>query len=215
MDAAGSMPFARPGMIGLAELVSGLQRRDPTALSEAIGRFRGVVLKAGRRRGLVAWELEDLEQITWGILLDRAAEIRAPDRLPGWLSRVADREAVRLARLRLDWADDAAVAAEADARATAEVDRIAARLDASRTIEVAVRRLPDTQRRLVLFVLAREEASYQDISVGLGMPIGSIGPIMGRALRTLRRELVRGGLGVAWLASVAQAAGMDAAALAN
>jgi hypothetical protein len=43
-------------------------------------------------------------------------------------------------------------------------------------------------------LLAEPEPSYAEISDQLGIPIGSIGPIRGRCVTRLRRELIHEGV---------------------
>ena len=43
-------------------------------------------------------------------------------------------------------------------------------------------------------LLAEPEPSYAEISDRLGIPIGSIGPIRGRCVTRLRRELIHAGV---------------------
>ena len=52
----------------------------------------------------------------------------------------------------------------------------------------AVRRLPSHQRPLVDPAITDAGTSYADLSVQLGMPIGSIGPTRGRILERLSRD---------------------------
>ncbi len=53
----------------------------------------------------------------------------------------------------------------------------------------AVDRLPERQRQLILALSVTPSPSYKDVARALSMPIGSIGPVRGRALRTLRHLL--------------------------
>jgi DNA-directed RNA polymerase specialized sigma24 family protein len=50
-------------------------------------------------------------------------------------------------------------------------------------------RLPARDQRLLRMLVADPQPSYEEIGTALAMPIGSIGPTRGRALRRLRREL--------------------------
>lgn len=56
-------------------------------------------------------------------------------------------------------------------------------IEAERTdaLQAARDRLPDRQRELVGTLLSEPDASYDDISPRLGMPLGSIGPTRRRA----------------------------------
>jgi DNA-directed RNA polymerase specialized sigma24 family protein len=54
--------------------------------------------------------------------------------------------------------------------------------------------LPDRHRQLLELLVASPPVSYRDISVRLGMPIGSIGPTRARLLARLREALLSVGL---------------------
>ena len=54
--------------------------------------------------------------------------------------------------------------------------------------------LPPRHRALMESLLAEPEPSYAEISDLLGIPVGSIGPIRGRCVTRLRRELIHAGV---------------------
>jgi DNA-directed RNA polymerase specialized sigma24 family protein len=62
------------------------------------------------------------------------------------------------------------------------------RAELDEALHSAVEALPATQRLLVRALL-REPSSYDDLSRELGIPRGSLGPLRGRAVRTLRSRL--------------------------
>jgi DNA-directed RNA polymerase specialized sigma24 family protein len=68
------------------------------------------------------------------------------------------------------------------------VDTIAARHAIFRLYQ-AIEQLPDRERRLIRLQLDPAEPGYARISCVLPIPVGSIGPVRGRALRRLRTLL--------------------------
>ena len=54
--------------------------------------------------------------------------------------------------------------------------------------------LPDRHRQLMELLVASPPVSYREISVRLGMPVGSIGPTRARILAHLRAALEPAGL---------------------
>ena len=65
----------------------------------------------------------------------------------------------------------------------------AARREVRRVLDDEVNRLPDTYR--VPFVLCYLEGrSYEEISTELNIPVNSIGPILSRARKRLRRGVI-------------------------
>ena len=77
-------------------------------------------------------------------------------------------------------------------------DELAAR---ARSLRRAIDSLPARDRELVVFMLTRPDASYREISEAIGMPVGSIGPIRGRAFGRLRELLAAEGINGALLDS--------------
>ena len=73
--------------------------------------------------------------------------------------------------------------------------------DRARSLQDAIDSLPPRDRELVVFLLTRPDASYREISEAIGMPIGSIGPIRGRAFGHLRELLGAEGINGALLDS--------------
>jgi DNA-directed RNA polymerase specialized sigma24 family protein len=71
----------------------------------------------------------------------------------------------------------------------------------ARSLQEAIDSLPPRDRELVVFLLTRPDASYREISEAIGMPIGSIGPIRGRAFDRLRALLGAEGINGALLDS--------------
>jgi DNA-directed RNA polymerase specialized sigma24 family protein len=53
----------------------------------------------------------------------------------------------------------------------------------------AIAQLPDRERHLIQLQLGPTQPGYAQISRTIAMPMGSIGPIRGRALRRLRTLL--------------------------
>jgi DNA-directed RNA polymerase specialized sigma24 family protein len=53
----------------------------------------------------------------------------------------------------------------------------------------ALAALPERHRKLMEALLAEDAPCYAAIAAELGIPIGSIGPIRGRCIERLRREL--------------------------
>jgi len=75
-----------------ADLLDGWRRdRSRPAFDELVRRYRVMVLSVCRRHCHTDPDAEDAFQTTWVCLAKSAAQIRQPDRLAGWLHRVATR----------------------------------------------------------------------------------------------------------------------------
>lgn len=170
-----------------AELLQRLMAGDESAWREAVRRYHRLVELAVRRVVSCPSDIDEAMQRSWLALWRNASAVREAGRLPGWLSVTARREALAIVRRRrrevpvkdlgrfdTGYFPDASVLVEHAERA--------------RYLREAVDRLPDKQRRLMRELLA-DRASYDELSVSLSIPRGSIGPMRARALRTLRQML--------------------------
>ncbi|WP_165865678.1 RNA polymerase sigma factor [Vallicoccus soli] len=161
-------------------------RGDAGAWTELHRRYDRLVRGVARRQGLCPSDVDEVAQRTWLRLLEHAAEVRDPLRLPGWVSTTARREGLALRHER--WrqqpvADVPEVAARDDAEDA--LDRLERERRAG-ALHAAVRLLPAHQRRVVRALLAHPDASYVELAALLGVPVGSVGPTRQRALRRLR-----------------------------
>jgi RNA polymerase sigma factor (sigma-70 family) len=169
-----------------------LDRDDPPAAGPPDLDWPGLVrsyqpmLRAVCRRHLLTHaETEDVVQRTWLRLHENRDRIRDPRCLPGWLATTTRREclAVRVER----WRHGPAVEAVPDvADPSAGPAELVLDRQVRDRLHAAVRVLPPSERRVVEQLLDPAGPSYAEIADRLGMAVGSIGPIRGRALRHLR-----------------------------
>src|SRR5262245_13992478 len=156
--------------------------------------FAKKLVSVARAHRLSREDADDIAQTTWLRLLEHAGDIRDPERLAGWLTTVAERESLRVIRrgsretasepetfLRLTSADDL------DEELLA-AERTASWPQTREALETALESLPERPRRLVAERYSDPAPSYADTSAKLGVPIGSIGPTLGRSLARLRRH---------------------------
>jgi RNA polymerase sigma factor (sigma-70 family) len=167
---------------------------DGSAWDQLFEWFAKKLVAVARAHRLSREDADDIAQTTWLRLLEHARDIRDPERLAGWLTTVAERESLRLIRrgsretasepetfLRLtsdDDLDDELLAAE----------RAATWPQTREALETALASLPERPRRLLAELYSDPAPSYADTSAKLGLPIGSIGPTLGRSLSRLRRH---------------------------
>ena len=164
---------------------------DAKAWADVVAQYQPLISSRARRHGLCPEEAADVSQQTWMRLLEHADDVREPDRLAGWLATTAHRECIAV-RQRA-WREEARPDTSLDGtHESPSDDRLDDRLDAQHRAQVlraAVAELPLRDRRVIEILLEPEPPTYSEISSRLQMPIGSIGPIRGRALRRLRRHL--------------------------
>jgi RNA polymerase sigma factor (sigma-70 family) len=156
---------------------------------EIIETYRGMLCAIGHQFRLTPEEREDATQSTWLQLFRNIDQIRDPDRIGGWLATTMRRQCIATRRRRYheNPMSDLPETAE-DTPGSDVVDAVVQR-HAVKRLHEAVARLPERERRLIRLQLDPAQPGYTEISRSLGMPIGSIGPIRGRALRKLRTLL--------------------------
>jgi RNA polymerase sigma factor (sigma-70 family) len=174
-----------PECEGLAPLVRAAARGDERAWSELVRRLEPAVRAVARRHRLGHADQEEVVQGTWMRLVAHVDGIRDPAALPGWLTTTARRESLSLlSRPREVPVEDPL---PGDTAPTGVDERV---LDEERRVALhcAVAALPPRQRALMRTLIARPAMSYDQLSVALGLPRGSIGPTRQRSLERLRRD---------------------------
>lgn len=172
----------------LAALVEAAGGGDQEAWNEITARFTSLLWSVARSFRLSHDDAADVVQNTWLRLLEHLTTIERPEALPGWLTTTARREALGLIRRR-----GRDTVTRDDDLGTEAVDTTAEELDASlleteRDVNLwtCFRRLPANCQQLLRVLMATDRPNYAEVSEGLGMPIGSIGPTRMRCLARLR-----------------------------
>jgi len=169
------------------------ERGDQTAWAALIGRFRAHVLHVARSHRLSAHAADDVAQETWLRLFNNIGRVRDARALPAWLTTTARRESLRAIESRgREEATDVEVIAELAGGpdlAVHNAENELAEADRRAAVAVALETLPERHRALMRSLVAEPAPSYAEISKELGIPVGSIGPIRGRCVARLRREM--------------------------
>ena len=184
----------------LTDLVRRAARGEQSAWQAIVEQYSRLVWSVARGYRLSEAQTADAVQTTWLRLIEHLPEIREPDRLAGWLRTTAQR--VCLATLRELRREEPIESCERhlatdDRRPVGEEsgpEECAVRLDHQVLVRRAVATLPERHRALLGLLVSSPPISYQEISAGLGMPVGSIGPTRARILARLRLELATAGL---------------------
>jgi RNA polymerase sigma factor (sigma-70 family) len=168
----------------LADLAAG----DDAAWQATVRRYERLLRSSARAVLRSDADVDEAVQRTWVLLLKNAARINDAAALPGWLSTTARREALAIVRSqqRAVPTEDlgAHVAPDDSDMALGLMD-----MELRSALLRAVDTLPASQR-LVVQAMLRGEQSYDSLSQELAMPRGSLGPLRGRAIKTLRAQLV-------------------------
>jgi RNA polymerase sigma factor (sigma-70 family) len=160
---------------------------DELAWRSLVERFGARIRAVARAHRLPAHETEDVVQNTWLRLLENIARVREPASVGAWLSTTARRESLHVINNRKGEEPVPAEQVPEPAPGPAPCEHVL-RDERRATLARAIASLPERSAKLLRMLAADPEPSYAEISAALEMPIGSIGPIRGRALERLRRH---------------------------
>lgn len=171
-----------------ATLVDAARAGDQGAWDDLVERFLPLVCATIARQGLFGAEAEDVNQTVWLRLVEHLDELREPRALPGWIVTTARNECLRTFDkgrrvVPMDPHTNPQLTGSADDRAVDDELLLAERQQALRE---ALQELPDDRRELLLLLLADPPVPYREVSLRLGISVGSIGPTRARALDQLR-----------------------------
>jgi RNA polymerase sigma factor (sigma-70 family) len=175
-----------------AQLVEACRRGDQAAWETLVRRYQRLVYSIPRRAGLDEQNAADVFQRVFASLFEQLDSLAQPDRVSAWLVTVSRRETVRMVRqvavARGQLEGEAAAANVADTDPIAE--EMLQRLEEQRALRQAVENLaPRCQDLVKLLFFGPDPLPYADVARRLGMAEGSIGPIRGRCLEQLKRNL--------------------------
>lgn len=169
---------------------------DQSAWDALVERFQGLVWATVRGFRLSSADASDVVQTTWLRLVENLDRIHDPERVGGWLATTARRECLRHLRNagRVIPTDDDADLDRAVTEPQPELDADLLRGERDSALWRAFGRISERCQRLLRLLTADPPPSYEDVSVTLEMPIGSIGPTRQRCLERLRAELAVEGI---------------------
>lgn len=180
----------------LVELVSAARAGDARAWERLHARFTPMLRRIAYGYRLSSSDVDDAVQSTWVSLLSHIGRLRDPAAVAGWLATTTRRECLRLLQrpMRERVTDDPGLGDGADRFADPERDLLAAERRA--TLARALDTLPARHRRLMILLLSEPAIDHQTVSMTLGMPRGSIGPIRARSIARLQNHSELCSLGV-------------------
>jgi len=173
----------------VSDLVTSARNGEKQAWDALVERYAPLIWSICRRHGLGHADTEDVGQAVWLHLVDHLRNLHDPAALPGWLVTTTRRECVRVLRTVRPLAagyvlDDETI--PDDQAVAAEQELLAAERQAG--LRAAFLDLPPAGQRLIALLLEDPPVPYAEISVRLGIPIGSIGPCRRRYLGKMRRH---------------------------
>jgi RNA polymerase sigma factor (sigma-70 family) len=162
---------------------------DDAAWDALVENYAGLVWAVARDHGLDPDAAADVSQTTWLRLAEHLTRLEDPARVGLWLATTARNESLRALRGRrrlvpvdpIDVQEAPADVADPDHRLIAE--------ETDGSVRQAFEHLSPPCKVLLRTLLAEPAPSYAEVSIALGLPVGSIGPNRLRCLERLRRRL--------------------------
>jgi RNA polymerase sigma factor (sigma-70 family) len=173
-----------------ADLVRHAAGGDRRAWDALVDEYGGLIWAITRSYRLSAPEAADVSQTTWLRLCENIDRLRDPGAVGAWLATTARRECLnQQSRGRaVDLVEDMN-RLEADVVCDDPVDARLLQREREAAVRAALVRLPARPQQLLRMLMTDDPPSYEDVAAALDLPIGSIGPTRGRALRRLRQIL--------------------------
>lgn len=182
--------MSEPDQPTVALLVTAAVSGDRAAWNTIVERFTPLLIATAHRFRLGEADVADVVQTVWLHLIEHLGELREPAALPGWLVSTMRHECLRLlrrnARQRPCDPQTGFETGQADPDVATEVTEDLDRLTRQQAVLAGFAELSDSDRDLLSLLVADPPLTYAEISARLHIPIGSIGPTRGRALRRLR-----------------------------
>jgi RNA polymerase sigma factor (sigma-70 family) len=175
---------------GVADLVAAAAAGDAQAWNAIVERYAPLVMSVVRRYRMRSDDGLDVAQTVWLRLVEHLKDIREPRALPGWIVVTTSRECLRLlaGEQRTRPMDALQLAEQVSGVDDTPPDADLLHTERREALLAAFAELSDRQRALLLLLVKDPPPSYEEISVRLDMPLGSIGPTRARALQRLRRS---------------------------
>ncbi|MEU4226550.1 sigma-70 family RNA polymerase sigma factor [Nonomuraea sp. NPDC026600] len=184
-----------------AALVRAAADGDAGAWKELYQRHSGLVWAVARAYLVNGSDAQDVCQTTWFRLAEHLTRLRDPDKVGAWLASTARHEALRVIRASgraTPVSDMELLGMDIDERSPEHLilEAEEAIADAERALVMwgAFEELSDRCRRLLRLLIASPRPTYQEIASGLGIAVGSIGPIRARCLQRLRTLVAERGV---------------------
>lgn len=177
----------------ITAIVKSAAAGDQRSWDALVREFDGMIRAIARAHRLSDADAADVAQATWLRLLEHLDDLNQPSRVGGWLATTARRECLRVLRASQRYV----LFAPEDSPERESLDPLpedALLMDErDRAVRRSLARLRARDYALLRLLTADPHPSYQEISVALKMPIGSIGPTRARAFGRLRARLASDG----------------------
>jgi RNA polymerase sigma factor (sigma-70 family) len=185
------------GAVDVSRLVAAAAGGDAAAWDGLVGRYSSLVWAVARSHRLDHGDAADVCQTVWLRLVESLGRLREPAALAGWLRTTTHHECLRVRRCRDREVPEEFLADDAPTDPAPSPELLLLEAERDRQVWTALAQLSERCRALLRVLAASPEASYAQVSVAVGLPVGSIGPSRARCLGHLRRGLAAAGYLVA------------------
>jgi len=184
-----------------AALVRAAAGGDAGAWKELYQRYSGLVWSVARAYLPGAADAQDVAQTTWFRFAEHLTRIRDPEKAGAWLASTARNEALRVLRTSgrsIPVSDIGLVGFDVDERSPErlllDAEEVVAQAERAQEVWAAFEELSERCRRLLRVLIASPRPTYQEVATGLGIAVGSVGPMRGRCLKRLGVLVARRGV---------------------
>jgi RNA polymerase sigma factor (sigma-70 family) len=174
--------------VDTARIVERAAGNDEQAWADLVHRYQGMLRAIAAGFRLTNSDAEDAVQMTWLDLVRTIDSLRSHDRIAAWLSTTMRRNCMRILQ-RPRWESLTEMIEDTTPDVATHVEDVVIAAEDARRLWHVVEDLPDRQAQLLHVLFADDGRSYRDVADALSMPVGAIGPVRQRALRTLGRIL--------------------------
>jgi RNA polymerase sigma factor (sigma-70 family) len=152
-----------------------------------VHRFTPMLRRVAKGYRLPPHDVDDVVQQCWLAALGNLGALREPGAVAAWLVTTARRYALRAHQREVrELLSEAPLPDDQPAPDCLETALVTSERVA--VLREAIERLPGRQRDVLESLIAEPDRSYSDVSDGLGIPVGSIGPTRERGLSRLRQD---------------------------
>ena len=179
------------------QLVAGATQFDGGAWEALIERYGRMVACIARAHGLSEADAADVAQTVWLRLVEHISTIRDPQRIGSWLATTTRNECTRVwhQRAKLTVISNAEVM-DLIVDESAPEPKVETH-DRDVQLRATVATLPRRQQAILGLLMSDDAPSYVQVAAGLGIAVGSIGPMRKRGLGALRLKCVADSIDVA------------------
>lgn len=172
----------------VTDLVMGARNGDKDAWDRLVERYSPLVWSVCHRYHLGQAQASDVSQSVWLRLVEQLDRLREPAALPGWLVTTTQRECLRAQNAaHRELALGPVLEEDITDQHTPTADHELLEAERRVALREAFTHLPPDCQQLISFLIQDPPVPYKEISVRLGIPVGSIGPTRRRCLNKLRR----------------------------